>query len=128
MGRPTAAAGGGILFRMKQDDEGPFVAEEVERRAEPRGVIHGLAIKVPGDYEVEVLEASSKGFFVAVPDPELFLLGDLFDVTVSFDQERFTCRVEVVRKEIRPRRGVALRIVYLAPAAEEALNRILDQR
>jgi hypothetical protein len=111
---------------MHADDDGGFVTEEVERRAEPRGVIHGLAISAPGDRHLEVLEVSRKGFFVAIDNPEVFLLGDTFDVAVTYHEVRFTCRVEVVRKEIRPRRGVALRTVHLAPAAEESLARILD--
>jgi hypothetical protein len=112
---------------MDADDDGRFVAEEIERRAEPRGVIRGLRVAVPGDGAAQVLEASSKGFFVAVDDPDRFPLGELFEVAVSYDQARFTCRVEVVRKEIQPRRGVALRIVHLTPAAEAVLGQMLEQ-
>jgi len=110
-------------------DEGtdPSLSEEVERRAEPRGLLHGMTVDFPKGDSAKVLEASRKGFFVALDEPERFLLGEMLDLTVRTDQEQFTCRVEVVRKEIHPRSGAAFRVVHMAPVAEETLKRILER-
>lgn len=110
-------------------DEGtnPSLSEEVERRSEPRGLLHGMTVDFPKGDSAEVLEASRKGFFVAIDEPERFLLGEMLELTVHGDQEQFSCRAEVVRKEIHPRSGVAFRVVHMAPVAEEILKRILER-
>jgi hypothetical protein len=107
------------------DDVDP-TGQPVERRGEPRGIMRGLAIVLPGDRRVDAVEASRKGLFAEVDDPDAFVLGDVFEIAVSRDTLALDCRVEVVRKEIHPRRGVALRIVYYTPVAEETYKKILD--
>jgi len=39
--------------------------------------------------------------------------------------EAVECRMEVIRKEIEPRRGVALRISFIDPTNEAILKRML---
>jgi len=112
---------------MSAEFDDPSLSEEVERRAEPRGLLHGMTAELPRADTVEVLEASRKGLFVALDEPERFLLGEVLELTVRSEPEQFACRVEVVRKEIHPRCGVALRVVYMSPIAEETLKRILDR-
>jgi hypothetical protein len=107
------------------DDADPM-GQPVERRGEPRGLMHGLSITLPGDRRVDAVEASRKGLFAEVDDPDSFVLGDVFEISVSRESLTLTCRVEVVRKEIHPRCGVALRIAYYTPVAEETYKRILD--
>ena len=108
-------------------DEGDLDREEVERRREPRGFVHGLRVVVAGQ-DLEVLEASRKGLFVRLDDPDSFRLGDRQEVQVSATSgASFAARVEVVRKEIEPRRGAALRIVHMSPIAEETLKKILEE-
>ena len=116
-----------LAMSVQFDDDGTFTGEEVERRAEPRGSIGGLLATLPDARQVDVLEISSKGVFAAVSPPELFLLGDIIDITVTFDSDAFAARVEVIRKEIHPRSGVAMRIIHISPAAEETLKRILER-
>jgi hypothetical protein len=115
------------VMSVKFDDDGTFTGEEVERRAEPRGSVSGLLATLPDGRQVDVLEISSKGVFAAVSQPELFLLGDVIDITVAFGDDAFGGRVEVIRKEIHPRRGVAMRIIHISPAAEETLKSILER-
>jgi hypothetical protein len=102
-------------------DEPSLRLEAVERRSEPRGVMRGLAVQVVGGPTLAAVEASIKGFFAQVGNPESFRLGDMHDVEVRQGALGFGCRVEVVRKEIAPRCGVALRIVRIAPDAHELL-------
>lgn len=109
------------------DPESSLDQEEVERRREPRGLVRGLKVAVAGQ-QLEVLEASRKGLFVALDDPDSFRLGDRQEVQVtSASGITFSARVEVVRKEIQPRRGAALRLVYMSPVAEETLKKLLDE-
>jgi hypothetical protein len=123
----AAVSGGSIIASMSSsfDDVDP-TGQPVERRGEPRGIMRGLAIVLPGDRRVDAVEASRKGLFAEVDDPDAFVLGDVFEIAVSRDTLALDCRVEVVRKEIHPRRGVALRIVYYTPVAEETYKKILD--
>lgn len=100
--------------------------EEIERRSDVRGLMRGLEVILPGNFRVPALEASRKGLFVAVDDPDSLSLGHIFDIEVHRGERSFTCRTEIVRKEIHPRRGVALRIIQLTPVAEETLKAILD--
>jgi hypothetical protein len=110
------------------DDREPTLdQEEVERRREPRGFVRGMRVAVAGQ-DLEVLEASRKGFFVRLDDPEIFRLGDRQEIQVTAATgETFAARAEVVRKEIEPRRGAVLRIVHMSPVAEETLKKILDE-
>jgi hypothetical protein len=101
--------------------------EEVERRKDVRGLMQGLEIVLPGNRRVEALEASRKGLFAAIDDPDSMKLGDLIEIEVHRGERSFGCRTEIVRKEIHPRRGVVLRIIHLTPVAEETLKEILDE-
>ncbi len=111
-----------------EDDREPSLdQEEVERRREPRGFVRGLRVSVAGR-DLEVLEASRKGLFVRLDDPESFRLGDRQEVTVTATSgATFAAKVEVVRKEIEPRRGAVLRIMHMSPVAEETLKKILEE-
>jgi hypothetical protein len=101
--------------------------EAIERREEPRGLVRGVQVKMPDGTEVEALEAARKGFFLPVDDPDQFRLGEALELSVSRGDHTLDCRVEVVRKEIEPRRGVATRIMYLTPVAEETLKALLSK-
>jgi len=109
------------------DDDNFMSSEEVERRREPRGVFDGLRIDIltPKPASFEAVEASRRGFFVREDDPEKYTLGDIHEVRISLRGKSATCRLEVFRKEIEPRRGVALRIAFIDPQNEEALKALL---
>ncbi len=102
--------------------------EEVERRGEPRGIMRDLAVTVDGT-EMRVLEASRKGVFVTSDDPDSYRLGALHEVQLSRETDglSFTCRAEVARKEIHPRKGVVFRIIRISPVAEETFKKILGE-
>jgi hypothetical protein len=107
------------------DDKEPSVKlEAVERRGEPRGVVRDVTVTI-GGLTLPAVEASRKGFFVTVDDPETYRLGDSHDIRVHRGDHTIGCRVEVVRKEIDPRVGVALRIAHISPVAEESLREML---
>jgi hypothetical protein len=109
----------------KDDDD--FSSQEIERRREPRGVFAGLKIDIltPRAASYDAVEASRRGFFVREDDPENYTLGDLHEVRVTLRGQSITCRMEVFRKEIEPRRGVALRIAFIDPKSEETLKALL---
>jgi hypothetical protein len=109
------------------DAEPSLKLEEIERRREPRGIMSDLTVTLASGDELPALEASRKGVFVATDDPESFRLGDVQEIGVRRDHDgvNFRCRVEVARKEIHPRKGVALRIIHMTPVAEETLKRIV---
>jgi hypothetical protein len=110
------------------NDEDDLPVEEVERRRELRGVFPGLRITftAPRPAAFEAVEASSRSFFVRVANPEDYRLGELFDARVEHSGRAAVCRLEVVRKEIVPRSGVAVRLAYIDPANEAALKAILQ--
>jgi hypothetical protein len=108
------------------DDEPSLAREAIERRGDPRGLMRDLAVELSGLGRCDAIEASRKGFFVAIPDPEVYRLGEVIDVGVVRRDQSLRCKVEVVRKEIFPRCGVALRIVHLTPVAEETLRAMLE--
>jgi hypothetical protein len=109
------------------DDDDIFHSEEVERRREPRGVFPGLTIDLtaPQVHTFPAVEASRRGFFVHVDDPEAYRLGDVHEAKISLRGQSAACRLEVFRKEIQPRRGVALRIAHIDPQNEERLKALL---
>jgi hypothetical protein len=113
---------------MAEDDE-DLRREEVERRREPRGVFPGLRIDLtaPRAASFEAVEASRRGFFVRVDDPDAYALGGAHEAVISLDKQpnQVKCRLEVIRKEIEPRRGVALRIATIDPRNEELLKQLL---
>jgi hypothetical protein len=107
-------------------DREPSVAtEEVERRTELRGPVRDLEVALPGGEAVAVLECGKRGVFVALDDPDRLALGARLEVTIRSRDRRATGRVEVVRKEIDPRRGVALLIVHMSPADAEQYQAML---
>jgi hypothetical protein len=105
----------------------PSIADEdVERRTDLRGPVRDLACTLPGGTIVPVLEAGRRGIFIELADPDSLALGARLDVEVTSPSgERVTARVEVVRKEIDPRRGCALLIVHMSPAAKAAYDAML---
>ncbi len=98
--------------------EPSFVEENIERRSTLRGPQRDLWAELPGGVRAAVLEAGKKGVFVAVDDPDGFALGARLEVAIAGAIGKVTARVDVIRKEIHPRRGIALLIVHMAPAAE----------
>ena len=109
------------------EDEEQLRREEVERRREPRGVFPGLHIDLtaPKPSSFAAVEASRRGFFVRVDDPEAYILGEVHEAAITLADRTVKCRLEVIRKEIEPRRGVALRISFIDPRNEELLKQVL---
>ena len=110
------------------DADDSLVTEDVERRSDVRGTVHELEMTFPNNQTFSVVEASRKDFFAITTDPEAFRLGDVHEITIRHKETTFTCRVEVVRKSIHPRRGIALRLVHISPVAEELLKQVLAER
>ena len=81
---------------------------------------------LPGDERVEVLEAGRRGVFVALDDPDRFPLGHRLDITVTSRGRAAAAAADVVRKEIDPRRGIALLIVHMSPDAEAEYQLMMD--
>ncbi len=93
------------------------VEEDIERRLTVRGPRRDLLATIAGA-RYPVLEASRKGVFLGLDNPDQLALGTRLDVTIEGHGRRAQGKAEVVRKEIQPRRGVALLLVHLSPAAE----------
>jgi hypothetical protein len=104
--------------------EPTLVEEEIERRLAVRGPRKDLTATV-GGIKASVLEAGHKGLFVGLADPDQLALGARIDVTIEGNGKKASGKAEVVRKEIHPRRGVALLIVHLSPTAEAAYRAML---
>jgi len=98
---------------------------EVERRTDLRGPVRDVEVVLPGDERVAVLEAGKRGVFVALDDPDRFPLGARLEVTVTSRGRSASGRAEVVRKEIDPRRGIALLIVHMSPSEATAYEAML---
>lgn len=98
--------------------------EEVERRHDLRGPAMGMRVRV-GATAFEVVEASRRSFFVVAADPDGFRLGDVLEASIEDGGRSVVCRLEIIRKEIDPRRGVALRLVTIDPANEAMLRELL---
>jgi len=108
------------------DDKEPSLKmEAVERRGEPRGVVRDVYVTIGSGPRLQALEASRKGFFVGLDDPDSFALGAAVELRVERGDRAIGCRADVVRKEIEPRRGIAVRISHIAPVAEEELRVML---
>jgi hypothetical protein len=109
------------------NDEEDLAIEEVERRRELRAIFPGLRIVLvaPRAATFEAVEASTRSFFVRAADPDSYRLGEAFDARIEHTGRAAACRLEVVRKEIDPRSGLALRIARIDPAGEDALRAIL---
>lgn len=113
---------------MKRDferDEPSLRVGDIERRNDPRGIVRDLHVVLADGVKAEGIEASPKGFFISLQDPDALGLGTTQSVKVSWRGTEFECRVEVIRKEIEPRRGVALRIVHITPVAEETFRELM---
>jgi hypothetical protein len=117
----------GCILRVMRLEEDELAIEEVERRRELRGLLPGLTITLlaPRAASFEAVEASRQSFFVPVGDPEVFRLGEIFDARVQHRERAAQCRLEVIRKEIDPRSGIALRLQHIDPENEDALRAIL---
>jgi hypothetical protein len=91
----------------------------VRARAHSAGrYVSDLFADLPGGVRTPVLEAGTRGVFVGVDDPDAFALGARLEVTIRGAAGVAAAKVEVIRKEIDPRRGIALLIVHMAPAAD----------
>ncbi len=118
------------MVAMRSDDQGSEPSlrlEAIERRGELRGILPGVTVTLPDGRRCEVLEASRKGVFVNFAEPDALALGAAFEITIERGTRRFSCRTEVIRKELEPRCGIALRIVYITPSAEEMLEAMLAE-
>jgi hypothetical protein len=111
---------------LEEDD---LVVEEVERRTEPRGFFPGMiATVLEGAYAgraFDVDEASRRGLFLKEENPDSIPLGTRFVLEVVYRDSSFRCHLEVARKEIQPRRGVAGRLSALDQTSQETLDRLL---
>jgi hypothetical protein len=106
--------------------EPSVVRESVERRTDRRGPVRNLEATLPTGAKVAVLEAGRRGVFIAFDDPDQFALGARIEIVIAGRGHRATARVEVVRKELDPRRGIALLITHMSPAATDAYQAMLD--
>ncbi len=102
---------------MKLDDE---LDDDVERRRGVRGPVTGLVAAIAGLPAAPIVEAGPKALFVELPDPDVLPLGVPTEAVLIGPGRRALARVDVIRKEIAPRRGVALLIVHLSPDDEAA--------
>ena len=105
----------------------PVEDDEVERRSDVRGPRRDLWAELPDGARLVVLEAGRKGVFLAHDDPDSFALGARMEIAIAGAQGKAIARCELVRKEIDPRRGIALLIVHMAPAAEEIYGALLGE-
>jgi hypothetical protein len=112
---------------FKDGDEPSLRLEEVERRGDVRGILRDVSVTLPDSVVLPVAEGGRKGFFCETDDPDRFRLGEVLEVGVSGRGIELECRMEVVRKEIHPRRGLVLRVVYITPVGEEKLKQMLEQ-
>ena len=103
----------------------PDEPDEVERRGHLRGPVAGLMAAVGGLAAAPILEAGRTALFVELPDPDVLPLGHPTEAVLMGPLGRALARVDVIRKEIAPRRGVALLIIHLAPADEEIWERMV---
>lgn len=108
-----------------EEVEPSLAREAVERRGEPRGPVRDMTATVR-DAEYQALEASRKGVFVAVGDPDNYRLGEILSVSIHRGDRTVEFKGEVARKEIHPRRGIAVRVLFLTPSADEELARMVD--
>lgn len=117
----------GHVPRATTEDDDLALIEEVERRRELRGTFPGLRIALwaPRVASFEAVEASRRSFFVRAVDPDSFRLGELFEARVEHGGRAAACRLEVIRKELHPRAGVALRLHSIEPRDEAVLRDIL---
>ena len=110
-------------------DDDEIDVQPVERRVEPRGVFPGLHARLltatASGESHEVLEASRVGFFLRMRMPDALPLGGEVDLVLTFEGETIPLRGIVLRKEIDPRRGIAIGITEIDRDAEVAYLRLL---
>jgi hypothetical protein len=99
--------------------------DDVERRGGPRGPVSAMMAVIGDLPAAPVVEAGTKALFVELPDPDILPLGVPTECVIIAPTRRAHARVDVIRKEIAPRRGVALLIVSMSPADEEAWQAML---
>jgi len=104
----------------------PGDEDEVERRGGVRGPVVGLTAAVGGLPPAPILEAGRTALFVALDEPDVLPLGELTTASLAGRGRTARAQVDVIRKEVSPRRGVALLIVHMAPADEEAWAAMRD--
>lgn len=111
---------------MALDDDGSD-DEAVERRRALRGTVVGLRVSLtaPREATFDAVEASPRAFFVRAADPEAFRLGEVFEAVVEHRARRAAVRLEVIRKELHPRSGVALRVATIDAGNRAVLEEIL---
>ena len=114
------------MTTRRRSSKNILARESVERRSDRRGPVRHLGAVLPGGAEHAVLEAGRRGVFVALDDPDRVALGARLDITITGKGRRAAARTEVVRKEIEPRRGVALLIVHMSPAAAAEYEAMLE--
>jgi hypothetical protein len=115
------------VTRLQDEEEENLGLEEVERRRDLRAPVPGLRIVLvtPRSAAFEAVEASRRSFFVRAADPEAFRLGEVFSSRIERGARGASCRLEIIRKELHPRAGVALRLVNIDPPNEAVLREIL---
>jgi len=97
--------------------------EPIERRRAVRGCFPYLEVSLDQVYPAE--EVSRAAIFVRA-DPGRFDLGQTFEATMQVRGQWIACRLQVLRRETAPRRGVALRIADIAPDQARALDEAID--
>ena len=65
------------------------------------------------------------GFFLRMDSPDSLPLGGEVDVVLAHEGETIPVHGIVLRKEIDPRRGIAIGIMDIEPEAEAAYLRVL---
>ena len=117
------------MAKKDELEEDDLVVEEVERRTEPRGFFPEMVATVlEGAYagrKFDVDEASRRGLFLKLENPDSIPLGTQFVLEVTYRGRTFRCHLEVARKEIQPRRGVAGRLSALDQTSQETLDALL---
>ena len=99
--------------------------DPIERRGTLRGYLHDVSVDLGGDELLNVIEASRKGLFVGVDDPDKLPLGDRRWAVIQFRDYEVRLKVEVVRKEIEPRRGIGVRIIKITEDQRFDFEKIL---
>ena len=97
--------------------------EPIERRRAVRGSFPYLEVAMDQLYPAE--EVSRAAIFVRA-DPGRFEPGRTFEATMQVRGQWIACRLQVLRCETAPRRGVALRIADIAPDQARALDDAID--
>ncbi len=109
------------------EDTGQFELEPVERREDLRGYVYGVTSEIEGGERVPVREASQRGLFLELADPEAIALRESQELKVFFEELEVEMTVIVVRKEIEPRTGIAFRIVNMHEGGDKLWEQIVKR-